>query len=70
MIIQAGAPSYPVLLGRRDGFESKAAWVDLPSPSISWEAGLAYFQSKGLDVQDFATLLGILFLHSIYAPAI
>ncbi|CAI9761659.1 unnamed protein product [Fraxinus pennsylvanica] len=54
----AGAPSYPVLLGRRDGFESKAAWVDLPSPSISWEAGLAYFQSKGLDVQDFATLLG------------
>ncbi|KAL2507244.1 putative peroxidase 61 [Forsythia ovata] len=54
----AGAPSYPVLLGRKDGLESKAAWVDLPSPSISWEAGLAYFQSKGLDVQDFATLLG------------
>ncbi|KAA8531440.1 hypothetical protein F0562_006207 [Nyssa sinensis] len=54
----AGAPSYPVFLGRRDGTESNAAWVDLPSPSISWEAALAYFQSKGLDVQDLATLLG------------
>ncbi|KAK6118623.1 hypothetical protein DH2020_047615 [Rehmannia glutinosa] len=54
----AGAPSYPVLLGRRDGVESNAAWVDLPSPYISWEKGLAYFRSKGLDAQDYATLLG------------
>ncbi|GFQ04384.1 probable peroxidase 61 [Phtheirospermum japonicum] len=54
----AGAPSYPVLLGRRDGVDSKAAWVDLPLPSISWEKGLAFFQSKGLDAQDYATLLG------------
>ncbi|KAL0286487.1 UNVERIFIED_CONTAM: putative peroxidase 26 [Sesamum angustifolium] len=53
----AGAPSYPVLLGRRDGLGSNAAWVDLPSPSISSE-GLAYFRSKGLDAQDYATLLG------------
>ncbi|KAK3022528.1 hypothetical protein RJ639_046744 [Escallonia herrerae] len=43
----AGAPSYPVFLGRRDGMQSYAAWVDLPSPSISWESALAYFQSKG-----------------------
>ncbi|KAG9142972.1 hypothetical protein Leryth_006250 [Lithospermum erythrorhizon] len=54
----AGAPSYPVFLGRRDGPASSAAWVDLPSPSSSWEEGFKYFQSKGLDVQDYVTLLG------------
>ena len=55
---QSGGPSYPVFLGRRDGMDSKAEWIDLPSPSISWESSLAYFESKGLDVQDMATLLG------------
>lgn len=55
---QAGAPSYPVLTGRRDGFYSSEASVDLPSSSISWEAALTYFQSRGLDVLDMATLLG------------
>ncbi|KAL7085895.1 hypothetical protein ACP275_14G306000 [Erythranthe tilingii] len=54
----AGAPSYPVLLGRRDGKDSRAKWVDLPPPSISWEKGVDYFKSKGLDEQDYATLLG------------
>ncbi|KAJ8538559.1 hypothetical protein K7X08_027780 [Anisodus acutangulus] len=54
----AGAPSYPVFLGRRDGVESNAAWIDYPSPNMSWEEGLAYFESKNLDVQDFVTLLG------------
>ncbi|XP_031125758.1 probable peroxidase 61 [Ipomoea triloba] len=54
----AGGPSYPVLLGRKDGKESKASWIDYPSPSITWEEGLAYFKSKGLDVQDFVTLMG------------
>ncbi|KAL6970720.1 putative peroxidase 26 [Sarracenia purpurea var. burkii] len=58
----AGAPSYPVYLGRRDGLESKAEWVDLPSPSISWESALNFFESKGLDVLDMTTLLGA---HSI-----
>lgn len=56
--MQAGAPSYPILTGRRDGFTSTAASVDLPSPSISREEALTYFQSKGLDVLDMATLLG------------
>lgn len=56
--MQSGAPSYPVLLGRRDGFESNAASVNLPSPSISWQSALAFFKSKGLDVQDMSTLLG------------
>ncbi|GMI78680.1 hypothetical protein like AT5G24070 [Hibiscus trionum] len=54
----AGAPSYPVFTGRRDGLTSTKASVDLPSPSISWEASLAYFKSKGLDVLDMTTLLG------------
>ncbi|XP_050255602.1 probable peroxidase 61 [Quercus robur] len=54
----AGAPSYPVFTGRRDGMSSSAASVDLPSPSISWEQALSYFRSKGLDVLDLATLLG------------
>ncbi|KAG2725929.1 hypothetical protein I3760_01G089000 [Carya illinoinensis] len=54
----AGAPSYPVLTGRRDGLTSTAASVDLPSPSISWEEALAYFKSKSLDVLDLGTLLG------------
>ena len=61
---QAGAPSYPVFTGRRDGRSSSAASVDLPSPSISWETALAYFKSKGLDVLDLATLLGKL-LHGL-----
>lgn len=54
----AGAPSYPVFTGRRDGRLSSAASVDLPSPSTSWETALAHFRSKGLDVLDLATLLG------------
>ncbi|KAI3928232.1 hypothetical protein MKW98_023833 [Papaver atlanticum] len=54
----AGAPSYPLKTGRRDGLVSDKAAVDLPSPSISWEASLAYFRSKGLDVLDMTTLLG------------
>lgn len=59
MYMQAGAPSYPVLLGRRDGVESNAAWVDYPSPSsISFKSGVAYFNSKGLDQQDYVTLMG------------
>ncbi|XP_022145202.1 probable peroxidase 26 [Momordica charantia] len=54
----AGAPSYPVFTGRRDCLTTSVDAVDFPSPSISWQQGLAYFQSKGLDVLDMATLLG------------
>ncbi|KVH95634.1 hypothetical protein Ccrd_002344 [Cynara cardunculus var. scolymus] len=36
-----------VVESRRDGLKSEASWVDLPSPSISWESALAYFTSKG-----------------------
>ncbi|OIW03758.1 hypothetical protein TanjilG_30034 [Lupinus angustifolius] len=58
----AGAPSYPVFGGRKDGTKSDAASVDLPSPSISWQESLAYFKSRGLNVLDMTTLLGA---HSI-----
>ncbi|KAJ1424494.1 Secretory peroxidase [Sesbania bispinosa] len=54
----AGGPGYPVFTGRKDGMQSDAASVDLPSPSISWQEALAYFQSRGLDVLDMTTLLG------------
>ncbi|XP_010545916.1 PREDICTED: probable peroxidase 61 [Tarenaya hassleriana] len=52
----AGAPSYPVFTGRRDG--TSVAVVDLPLPSISLEQALSYFRSKGLDILDMTTLLG------------
>lgn len=55
---QAGAPSYPVFTGRRDGLTSNRDSVDLPSPSISFDQTLSYFKSKGLDVLDMVTLLG------------
>ncbi|XP_077228351.1 peroxidase superfamily protein [Tasmannia lanceolata] len=54
----AGGPAYPVFTGRRDGMGSSAKSVDLPLPSITWEQGLAYFKSKGLNALDFGTLLG------------
>ena len=56
--MQAGAPSYPVYTGRRDCLRTSIDAVDFPSPSISWQEGLAYFESKSLDVLDMATLLG------------
>ncbi|KNA09097.1 hypothetical protein SOVF_156750 [Spinacia oleracea] len=57
-MVTAGGPSYPILTGRRDGLFSKASSVDLPSPNISWEEAFEYFQARGLDIQDFTTLLG------------
>ncbi|XP_010508422.1 PREDICTED: probable peroxidase 26 [Camelina sativa] len=54
----AGAPSYPVFTGRRDGLTSDKQNVDLPSPSISWDQAMDYFKSRGLSVLDMATLLG------------
>ncbi|XP_010672273.2 probable peroxidase 61 [Beta vulgaris subsp. vulgaris] len=54
----AGGPSYPVLTGRRDGLSSKASSVDLPSPYISLNEGLEYFEARGLNIQDYTVLLG------------
>ncbi|KAM6566700.1 probable peroxidase 61 [Cannabis sativa] len=54
----SGGPSYIILTGRRDGMTSSASSVNIPSPSMSVNETLAYFNSKGLDVRDMATLLG------------
>ncbi|KAL2332234.1 hypothetical protein Fmac_019815 [Flemingia macrophylla] len=54
----AGGPSYPVFTGRKDGMHSNAASVDIPSPSTSLKNILQYFQSKGLNELDAATLIG------------
>ncbi|KAD6453385.1 hypothetical protein E3N88_08090 [Mikania micrantha] len=43
----SGGPSYPVFLGRRDGLESKAEWVDFPSPSINILDRLYNFNNTG-----------------------
>ncbi|TKY48308.1 peroxidase 61 [Spatholobus suberectus] len=54
----AGGPAYPVFTGRKDGMQSNAASVDLPSPSISLQKVLEYFESRGLNEVDMTTLLG------------
>lgn len=54
----AGGPGYPIFSGRKDGLQSNAASVDLPSPSVSLQELLGYFQSKGLNELDATTLLG------------
>ncbi|XP_022008813.1 probable peroxidase 26 [Helianthus annuus] len=41
---------------RRTSIERSMDRIRLPS--FSWESSLAYFESKGLDVQDMVTLLG------------
>ncbi|KAF4350212.1 hypothetical protein F8388_021136 [Cannabis sativa] len=56
--VTSGGPSYIILTGRRDGMTSSASSVNIPSPSMSVNETLAYFNSKGLDVRDMATLLG------------
>ncbi|KAK9672208.1 hypothetical protein RND81_12G084400 [Saponaria officinalis] len=57
-VAAAGGPSYIVYTGRKDGFTSKASTVDLPSPDISMDDALTYFKLRGLDTQDYTTLLG------------
>ncbi|XP_071722330.1 probable peroxidase 26 [Rutidosis leptorrhynchoides] len=54
----AGAPSYPVFTGRRDGMSSRKSSVDLPLPSISIKEAIRYFESKGLNADDLGTLMG------------
>ncbi|KAF4362461.1 hypothetical protein G4B88_016044 [Cannabis sativa] len=56
--VTSGGPSYIILTGRRDGMTSSASSVNIPSPSMSVNETLAYFNSKGLDVRDMVTLLG------------
>jgi peroxidase len=76
-MMQSGGGRYDVPTGRRDGFESLAQNVDLPSPTISVSDSIAKFAGKGLGATDMVYLLGtskhlicllhILLLNFIYA---
>lgn len=44
--------------GRRDGMESLASNVDLPSPTISVVDSITAFAKKGLNTVDMVYLLG------------
>ncbi|MCL7032270.1 hypothetical protein MKW94_020813 [Papaver nudicaule] len=49
---------YEVETGRRDGFISQAADVDLPGPAISVSGAIQRFVNKGLTGTDMVVLLG------------
>ncbi|MCL7035300.1 hypothetical protein MKW94_003075 [Papaver nudicaule] len=50
--------NYRVQTGRRDGFVSSAANVNLPSPFITVKASIDAFKAKGLNKTDMVLLLG------------
>ncbi|XP_042467521.1 peroxidase 57-like [Zingiber officinale] len=54
----SGGAAYALPTGRRDGTISRAADVQLPSPSSSVETAEADFRSINLDLVDLTTLLG------------
>jgi peroxidase len=56
--MQSGGGRYNVQTGRRDGFESLAINVDLPSPTLSVPQSIAAFARKGLTDTDMVYLLG------------
>ncbi|PPR98949.1 hypothetical protein GOBAR_AA21725 [Gossypium barbadense] len=57
-VVLAGGPSWPVMLGRRDGVTAsqQAANEQLPSPFEPLENITAKFTSKGLDLKDVVVL--------------
>ncbi|TYH78049.1 hypothetical protein ES332_D04G198700v1 [Gossypium tomentosum] len=59
-VVLAGGPSWPVMLGRRDGVTAsqRAANEQLPSPFEPLENITAKFTSKGLDLKDVVVLSG------------
>uniref|UniRef100_A0A2N9ISN9 Peroxidase n=1 Tax=Fagus sylvatica TaxID=28930 RepID=A0A2N9ISN9_FAGSY len=59
VIFLSGGGRYDVPTGRRDGFESLAQNVDLPSPTISVSDSIAKFAGKGLRATDMVYLLGV-----------
>eukprot|EP00249_Psilotum_nudum_P036247 c6645_g1_i1 orf=395-1873(-) len=58
-VVLAGGPSYQVPTGRRDGRVSLKTEADnLPSPDFPLEQAREAFFEKGLNTQDYVTLLG------------
>lgn len=54
----AGGPRYEVPTGRRDGLESKASQVNLPSPTLPIPQAVELFNDKGFSAREMVTLLG------------
>lgn len=55
----AGGPAYPVPTGRKDGVVSSIKEVNLPGPDITLKDAIALFKTKGLELEDLVTLLGM-----------
>ncbi|KAJ0014657.1 hypothetical protein Pint_20743 [Pistacia integerrima] len=54
----AGGPRYEIPTGRRDGLESKASQVNLPSPTLPIPQAVELFKDKGFSAREMVTLLG------------
>ncbi|KAL4335903.1 hypothetical protein GQ457_07G035710 [Hibiscus cannabinus] len=57
----SGGGRYEVQTGRRDGTESLASNVDLPSPSFSVSQSADAFKNKGIGLEDMVLLLDRLY---------
>ena len=67
MFIQAGGPSWKVLLGRRDSTTANrtAAGVFLPGPSELLDSLKAKFLAVGLNTTDLVSLSGNYYLFTL-----
>lgn len=60
LVVQTGGPFYPVNLGRKDSFVSKASLVEgnLPRPTMPMDQIIKIFESKGFSIQEMVALSG------------
>ncbi|CAN4082506.1 unnamed protein product [Withania somnifera] len=60
LVVQTGGPFYPVKLGRKDSFVSKASLVEgnLPRPAMPMDQMIKIFESKGFSIQEMVALSG------------
>lgn len=60
LVTMVGGPYYPVRLGRKDGFVSKASLVtgNLPTLNMTMDQILSLFQRKGFTPQEFVAMMG------------
>ncbi|XP_016440067.1 peroxidase 63-like [Nicotiana tabacum] len=60
LVVQTGGPFYPVKLGRKDSFVSKASLVEgnLPRPTMPMDQIIKIFESRGFSIQEMVALSG------------
>ncbi|OVA14361.1 Plant peroxidase [Macleaya cordata] len=60
LVTMVGGPFYPVRLGRKDGFVSKASDVEghLPKPTMTMSQIISLFAAKGFSVEEMVALTG------------